>query len=92
MMKNILFVAVIFFATPVISQDGEESQPVDDFASVDSGMLLEATSDVVELAREDCRYWALNEDIEGSEMNSYLLKCVNELLQYQGFRPVSSVK
>ncbi|MGB0449934.1 MAG: hypothetical protein ACPGF6_05025 [Porticoccaceae bacterium] len=91
MKKYFLLPAAMLFSFSVIAQDTEEFQPEGDLEDVTSEMLIKASTDVIELAVEDCRYWAVNDGLESAELASYLLNCVNEVLLYQGFQPVSSV-
>ena len=53
--------------------------------------LVEASEETVKAVTETCRSWAKEDSIQDSELASYLLDCVNDELQGQGYLPVSSL-
>ena len=53
--------------------------------------LVEAAEETVKAVTETCRSWAKEDGVEDTELASYLIDCVNDELQKEGFLPVSTL-
>lgn len=88
-MKKIIVVtwAMMLLSASVVAQQPAENEPKE----LESAVLTEAPQETVKSMTEMCRSWAKQDGIEDAELSSYLLNCVNDELQSQGYQPVSGI-
>ncbi|MBB1387563.1 MULTISPECIES: hypothetical protein [Pseudoalteromonas] len=51
-----------------------------------------ASAEMIKEYTEMCVNWAKDDDVSNTELNAYVLKCVNDELESEGYKKVSSVK
>lgn len=91
MKKLAVFCGAIILSTSISAQEVEDSN-VDHYSNqTDSESLVNAPEEAIKAVTETCRSWAKGDEVEEAELASYLLNCVNEELQYQGYTPVTSI-
>ena len=52
----------------------------------------DASAETIQEFTEMCVSWAKEDDVSNEELNAYVLKCVNDELESEGYKKVSSVK
>ena len=86
-----VFCGAIMLPALVLTHAMAESD-LDDYANrPDSASLVKAPDEVIKSAADTCRSWAKDDQIEQAELAAYLLICVNEELNYQGYSSVTSI-
>ena len=51
-----------------------------------------ASAEMIKEYTEMCVNWAKDDDVSNEELNAYVLKCVNDELESEGYQKVTSVK
>lgn len=91
MKKLVVVFGIITFSTFAYSQENEDFS-FDEFSSESETELLpKAPSDTLNSAKELCKSWATEDEVTGDQLASYMMRCVNEELEYQGYSPVASI-
>ena len=86
-----VFCGAIILSASVLAQESDASNYDDYSNQPNTESLVAAPQEAVKAATETCRSWAKEDGIDEAELASYLLDCVNEDLQYQGYSPVTSI-
>ncbi len=90
MKKVISLIVAVLLSVSVQAQDDDAIN--DDHSNQpDISGLVEAPSNAIVVATEQCRLWAQDDAIEAAELDEYLLSCVNEELESQGYQSVTAL-
>lgn len=90
MKKMSVFCGAIILSASVLAQEDEGFNFDDYLNQPESAPLAEAPQKAIEAAKETCRSWARDDEIDEEEMDIYMRECVDEELKYQGYSPVAS--
>ena len=87
MKKLVIVMGALLFSGLVVASEPEPLQLEGELNQT----LPVAPEETVRSATDTCNSWAKSESISDDELPSYLLECVNDELQGQGYQPVSNV-
>lgn len=88
MRKALLTAILLAFSAVAISQEYDDNDTESD---ADTNAMRNAPQSVLAAATIDCTKWAEEDGIEASALTAYLLNCVNEDLEYQGYNTVTAL-
>lgn len=69
----------------------EADEAGDDSSPTILQVLKAAPAQAISTALDSCRSWAVEDQVEAAALDEYLLLCVNEQLEYEGYLPVDAL-
>ena len=87
MKKFVVVMGTLLLSVSAIANEPDPLQLEDNL----NQSLVAASEEMVKAATETCRSWAKDEAVEEAQLDLYLLNCVNDELQIQGYLPVSTI-
>ena len=91
MKKFITVTGALLLSFSAIANEPGKTQADDGLNQLMPETMVPASEETVKAMTETCQSWAKEDGVQDSQLTSYLLDCVNNELEKEGFLPVSTL-